>query len=111
MIARPQSSDPSPPHSISAEETVLGLGSDARRGLSHTEARARLERFGANVLTAETPPAAWRQLLAQFQDVLVILLLVAAAISALLWLLERDSAWPYEASAIFAVVLLNAVMG
>ena len=42
---------------------------------------------------------------------LVILLLVAALISAGLWLFERDGALPYEAMAIFAIVLLNAVMG
>ena len=42
---------------------------------------------------------------------LVILLLVATLISAGLWLFERESALPYEAMAIFAVVLLNAVMG
>ncbi len=54
---------------------------------------------------------AWRKFLAQFTDVLVILLLVAAAISAGLWLYERDSALPYEAMAIFAIVILNALMG
>jgi P-type Ca2+ transporter type 2C len=43
--------------------------------------------------------------------VLVILLLIATAISAALWVYERESALPYEAIAIFAVVLLNAVMG
>jgi len=43
--------------------------------------------------------------------VLVILLLVATAISAGLWAYERDAALPYEAIAIFAVVLLNATMG
>ena len=42
---------------------------------------------------------------------LVILLLIATAISAGLWLYERESALPYEAMAIFAVVLLNAIMG
>ena len=42
---------------------------------------------------------------------LVILLLVATAISAGLWAFERDAALPYEAIAIFAVVLLNATMG
>ncbi len=42
---------------------------------------------------------------------LVILLLIATAVSASLWLLERDAALPYEAIAIFAIVLLNAVMG
>ena len=51
---------------------------------------------------AEEPVPAWRKFLAQFQDVLVILLLVATAISAALWLYERDSALPYEAIAIFA---------
>ena len=54
---------------------------------------------------------AWRRLLAQFQDVLVVLLLIATAISALLWVYERDTSLPYEAIAIFAIVLLNAMMG
>ena len=49
--------------------------------------------------------------LAQFQDVLVILLLVATVISLGLWLYERESALPYEAIAIFTVVLLNAILG
>jgi P-type Ca2+ transporter type 2C len=43
--------------------------------------------------------------------VLVLLLLAATAISAGLWAFERDAALPYEALAIFAVVLLNAGMG
>ena len=42
---------------------------------------------------------------------LVILLLAAALVSAGLWMLERDRALPYEALAILAVVLLNALMG
>jgi Ca2+-transporting ATPase len=59
----------------------------------------------------ETPKPAWRKLLAQFQNALVVLLLVAALISAGRWLLEHRSALPYEAIAIFAIVLLNALMG
>ena len=94
-----------------ADDVLAALGTDAERGLSQAEARARLERYGRNELAAETPVPAWRKFLAQFQDVLVILLLIATAISAGLWLYERDSALPYEAMAIFAVVLLNAVMG
>ena len=87
------------------------FGSDARLGLSEAEARARLDRHGRNELTAEEPVPAWRKFLAQFQDVLVILLLIATLISAALWLYERESALPYEAIAILAVVLLNAIMG
>ena len=87
------------------------LGADAQRGLGEDEARARLKSYGKNELTAEKAVPAWRKFLAQFQNVLVILLLIATAISAGLWLYERESALPYEALAIFAVVLLNAVMG
>ncbi len=72
--------------------------------------QAGLDRHGRNELTAEAR-ARLEKILAQFQDVLVILLLIATLISAALWLYERESALPYEAIAIFAVVLLNAIMG
>ena len=91
--------------------SLAALGTDRRSGLSRSQAQERLERYGRNELTAEAPVPAWRKFLAQFTDVLVILLIVAASISAGLWLYERDSALPYEAIAIFAIVLLNALMG
>jgi P-type Ca2+ transporter type 2C len=93
------------------EEVVAGLGSDAWRGLSSEEARARLERYGPNELEAEKPVPAWRRFLAQFRDTLVILLLIATAVSVGLWAYERDSALPYEGLAIFAIVLLNGILG
>src|SRR5688572_16579558 len=94
-----------------ASDLIGALGTDEQRGLSEEEARARLARYGPNELAAETPISAWRRFLAQFRDVLVILLLIATGISAALWVIERDAALPYEAIAIFAVVLLNAAMG
>src|SRR6185369_14921913 len=100
-----------PSYQQSVDEVLAALASDAQLGLSVAEARGRLEKYGKNELTAEKPVPAWRKFLAQFQDVLVVLLLVATLISAGLWLYERESAFPYEAMAIFAVVLLNAVMG
>jgi P-type Ca2+ transporter type 2C len=95
----------------SVEQVLAAQRTDAARGLTSAEARARLERDGPNRLAAERPVSAWRKFLAQFTDVLVVLLLLATAISAILWLYERDSPLPYEAIAISAVVLLNAVMG
>ncbi|HEX5815641.1 MAG TPA: HAD-IC family P-type ATPase, partial [Methylomirabilota bacterium] len=94
-----------------ADHVVAALETDAERGLSEAEARARLERHGRNELATERPLPAWRKLVAQFRDVLVLLLLVATVISAGLWLYERDAPLPYEAIAIFLVVLLNAAMG
>ena len=99
------------PYQQPVDEVLAAFGTDARTGLSEKEAKERLIRYGKNELMAEKPVPAWRKFLAQFQDVLVILLLIATLISAGLWLYERDTALPYEAIAIFAVVLLNAVMG
>ncbi len=104
------------PHQVPAyqqavEQVLASLRTDARRGLTQDDARARLDRHGRNELAADPPVAAWKKFLAQFQDALVILLLVATGISAGLWLYERDSVLPYEAIAICAVVVLNAVIG
>ena len=99
------------PYQQSPDEVLAAFASDSRHGLSESEARARLDKYGANELKAKQPVPGWRKFLAQFQNVLVVLLLVATAISAGLWLYERDAALPYEAIAIFAVVLLNALMG
>ncbi len=103
--------NPLPPYQQPVDAVIAALGADTRRGLSETEAQARLEHHGRNELATEEPVPEWRKFLAQFRDVLVILLLVATAISAVLWLMERKSALPYEAIAIFTVVLLNAIMG
>jgi Ca2+-transporting ATPase len=105
--------DPQPPspYQQTPEQVVRDTGTDARLGLSDDEARARLEQYGRNELESEAEVPWWRKFLAQFQDVLVILLLIATGISAALWLYERESALPYEAIAILAVVLLNALMG
>ena len=94
-----------------AEDVAAELGVNPDLGLTAAEAATRLERYGPNELTADPPIPAWRRFLAQFQDVLVLLLLAATSISAALWAYEREAALPYEAIAIFAVVLLNATMG
>jgi P-type Ca2+ transporter type 2C len=103
--------DASHTYRLRVDAVLAALASDGRQGLTDEEARARLERFGHNELAAEKPVPGWRRFLSQFQDVLVILLLIAAAVSAGLWAVERESALPYEAIAILAVVLLNAAMG
>jgi len=100
-----------PPYQQTVDEILSALSVNARTGLSQEEAEVRLGHYGRNELTAEKPLPRWRKFLAQFKDILVILLLVATVVSAGPWFSERDSALPYEAMAIFAVVLLNAVMG
>ena len=65
---------------MTAQEALDDLGSDAK-GLSRGEAEKRLGEYGANELGAEigTPP--WLLFLSQFKDLLVMVLIAAAAIS------------------------------
>jgi P-type Ca2+ transporter type 2C len=98
-------------HRQHADDVLAALQTDARRGLTDAEAWPRLERYGRNELATERATPAWARFLAQFQDVLVILLLIATGVSVGLWAYERDAALPYEAIAILAVVLLNATLG
>ena len=107
----PETRAVSAPHLVDVQEVAAQLATDPHRGLREEEARARLARDGPNLLAAQTPVAAWRRFLAQFQNPLVILLVIAGAISMASWAYEQDAALPYEALAIFAVVLLNATMG
>jgi Ca2+-transporting ATPase len=96
---------------LSIDAVTRAAGTDTERGLTDAEARARLQQDGPNELAAEAPIPGWQRFLRQFKDVLVILLLIATVISAALWLYEADTELPYEAIAIFAVLMLNAVMG
>jgi Ca2+-transporting ATPase len=92
-------------------DVLSALGTDADRGLSAADAAERLRQHGRNELQVEKGVPAWRKFLGQFGDPLVIMLLVATAISAVLWAIERETNLPYEAMAIFAIVLVNAILG
>src|SRR3546814_12972961 len=81
--------DRATPYRHSADEVLRALGTDAQSGPSRAAARARLERFGRNLLAAEAPVPAWRRFLAQFTGVPVVLLTVAAAFLAGPWPHDR----------------------
>lgn len=98
-------------HGRPAADVVAGLGSDATAGLSSHEAQVRLERDGPNELESEGATPAWRRILGQFKDALVLLLIAAAVISCAVWAVERDTDLPYEGLIIITIVLLNALLG
>ncbi|MCT8990483.1 cation-translocating P-type ATPase [Chelativorans sp. SCAU2101] len=99
------------PHQRTIEDVLAALGTDAGQGLTEAEATARLDRFGLNQIQAGRAVPAWQKFLSQFTDVLVLLLIAAGVISVVLWFFEGGSALPYEAIAIFVIVLLNGIMG
>ena len=66
---------------------------------------------GPNELRPQPPVPWWRRVLEQFQDPLVILLLVAIAISVVAWLVEGAQGAPVDAIVIAAIVIANAALG
>lgn len=74
------------------------------RGLSDAEAKERLQRNGPNELPAGTSISAWTILIAQFNNILMLILLVAVVLSLIL-------GHTAEAIAIAVIVLLSVVLG
>ena len=91
-------------HAVEPEEVLARLATYAESGLSSSEAEKRLAQYGPNELEEAPPTSFWQMLGEQFNNFVVILLIVAAVISALL----GDY---IEAAAIFAIVILNAALG
>ena len=88
----------------SVEEVAEALGTDLKRGLTAQEAQARLEKYGPNELQEQPRPGFWRMLLDQFNQFLVLILIVAAIVS--FFLGEY-----VDSGAIMAIVILNAILG
>ncbi|MBN1311140.1 MAG: cation-translocating P-type ATPase [Anaerolineae bacterium] len=93
-----------PWHSLPYEQALTDLESDPEKGLSADEAQARLEKYGRNELREQPRPGFLTRLLNQFKSLVIILLIVAAIISAFF------GDWP-EAGAIILIVVLNAALG
>jgi len=90
-------------HALSAAEALDAVDS-TRDGLSSQDAEGRFGRFGPNRLTLVAPRGPWSRLAAQFRNVLIYVLLVAAVITAVLghWI---------DSGVISAVVVVNAIIG
>jgi Ca2+-transporting ATPase len=94
----------SEPHQLSAKEVLQRLEVDAGNGLSTSDARRRLAEHGPNELIERSARTPWRILWDQLAATMVVVLLVAAAISLTL----HDYK---DAIAILAIVVLNAALG
>jgi Ca2+-transporting ATPase len=90
-------------HALAADAVLQALGSD-RGGLSAGEARRRFDSSGPNALQAAPGVSPWTLLAGQFKNVLIVILLVATALSALL-------GHGVEAIAIMVIVLFAVLLG
>jgi Ca2+-transporting ATPase len=111
MEPLPLESTSTPAYRLDVDTVLSAHQVTAEGGLSAAECRERLAVYGANELPAAPPVPGWRKFLAQFQNPLTILLLVATVISFFAWIIEREEAVPFETITILAIVILNAVLG
>jgi cation-transporting P-type ATPase F len=91
-------------HADSAEAAAQRLAVDSNTGLTEDEAASRLTRHGANRLTERPGKPAWRRFAEQVMQPLVLVLIAAGAVTAALGEVV-------DASVIFGVVLVNAIIG
>jgi magnesium-transporting ATPase (P-type) len=91
-------------HALSADEVGKRLASDSEKGLTAAEAAARLRKHGPNRLPEGKKRGPLIRFLAQFNNILVYVLLSAGFTKLML------SLW-VDAAIIFGVVVLNALLG
>jgi len=94
----------------SAEDVLAAQSSNAETGLSAAEAASRLASVGPNKLDEEEKTPMWKRFFEQMADPMVIMLLVAAAISVITGFIQGEPEWA-DAAIILSVVILNSVLG
>ncbi|HIS77661.1 MAG TPA: cation-translocating P-type ATPase [Candidatus Merdivicinus excrementipullorum] len=99
------------PHSQPKSELLSSLQTTQEQGLTATQAAQRLSQYGLNKLAEKKPKTNLQRFLAQFKDVMIIILLIAAAISFVIACVEGEPMEFFEPVLILLIVVLNAIMG
>lgn len=96
-------------HTLDAPTTVQILESDRIQGLSTTQITERRRQYGPNELETAAGRSSWEILIDQFKNIMLLMLIAVAIISAILDF--QDQQFPKDAVAIFSIVLLNSWLG
>jgi Ca2+-transporting ATPase len=96
-------------HTLDSAAVVQQLQSDLSQGLSHDQVSQRRQQYGDNELQEAAGRSTWEILLDQFKNIMLLMLIMVAIVSAVLDLKERQ--FPKDAVAIFAIVILNGWLG
>lgn len=94
----------------SAEDVLKEQSTSADAGLSTSEAQTRQAKFGPNKLKEEEKTPLWIRFFQQMADPMVIMLIVAAVISAVTGMIQGESEWA-DVVIIMAVVIINSALG
>ena len=90
---------------------VLETLKTSKNGLSNDEAKIRLEKEGLNQPKEVKKKNAFLKFLAQFKDIMIIILIVAAVISIAVAIKENQTSELVDGFIILGIVLINAIIG
>ncbi len=96
-------------YSLSVKDSLESVKS-TQEGLSAAEAEKRMAEYGPNKLKEAEKPSIIQRFIEQLKDPMLIILMIAAAVSAVTGMVSGDGEWT-EVIIIIAVVLLNAILG
>ena len=99
------------PHFESQDALLKALQVSPELGLSDDEAARRLQQHGENKLAEKRKKTNLQRFLEQFKDAMIIILLIAAAVSFVIACFEGDPMEFFEPVLILLIVVLNAIMG
>lgn len=98
-------------HNNTRETVIQELDSDQSCGLRSEQVAEKRSRYGENKLREKKKKTTFQRFLDQFKDVMILILLAAAAVSFIIACLEGDPSEFFEPILILLIVILNAVMG
>ncbi|MDR3263748.1 MAG: calcium-translocating P-type ATPase, PMCA-type [Clostridiales bacterium] len=100
------------PHTQKPTELAEELNSDLKTGVNLDALPFLTEKYGKNKLKETKKKSYLRKFFEQFKDVMIIILLIAAAVSFVLAVLNNEGLKEFfEPALIVLIVILNAVMG
>ena len=103
------STSPSSWHTVAIDKTLQELSSNKDAGLSSQQVSERLQQYGPNELEEIAGRSPWSIFVDQFTNIMLLMLMGVAVISGFLDL--KSNTFPKDAIAIFAIVILNGILG
>ena len=97
-------------HVMSKDEVLKRLKTNEKTGLLNNEVRKRQENFGFNKLDEKKRESIFIRFLKQFKDFMIIILLIAAAVSAGISIIENNNEY-VDSIIILFIVVFNAGLG